>query len=303
MKPIRIFFGLIIIFLGFIFLAINVKAIDFSNLNNFVIFWPVLIILFGLAMIIKNSLLYFLLSILTLLVVSYLAFADPFSWQKKEVAQQNEDTKPNIVAVYDKPIDTFKFTLDLGAAVINVNNLDDSNLNTLLRGNYSGINNLEETRTNQDNVANLQIKEKSLDQNTILSPNKKRFMNLNISDRIATEFNINSGASKIDMDFSNVILKKLNISSGASSIKVKLGDKADSLDAVINSGVSDINILVPKDFGIKIDSGSILLGRNFTDLDLKQDKNTYTSKDFDSKTKKLNIKLSSGVSKLTVTQY
>lgn len=304
MKPTRIFFGLIIIAIGFVFLLINLGSLNPDSLNNFVLFWPALLVLFGLAMMFTSNLLYFIIAVLSIFLISFLALADPYDWQKKETTKKEESVHPNIAAVYDKTIEDFKFTLDLGAAVINVKNFDDSNSDTLIKGNYGeGITSLEETRTNENHAADLHIKEKTLSQSTIVNPTKKRFMDLEISDRMPTEFNINSGASKLDLDFSYVNLKKLNINSGASAVKVKLGNKSDNLDAEINCGASDIIIMVPKDFGIKIDSNSVLLGRDLTDLDLEQNKNSYSSKDYDSKTKKLNIKLSSGVSKLSVKQY
>ncbi|MFA4995760.1 MAG: DUF5668 domain-containing protein [Patescibacteria group bacterium] len=306
MKPTRTFFGLVIIAIGIIFLLINLGSINADDLSNFVLFWPALLVLFGLAMMFTSNWLYSVTAILSILLIAFLALADPYDWQKKEGTERKEIIHPNIVAVYDKTIENFKFTLDLGAAIINVNNFDDSNSDTLIKGNYGeGILGLEENRTNENHTADLHIKEKTTDQSlsTIVNPNKKRFMDLEISDRIPTEFTINSGASKLDLDFSNIDLRKLTVNSGASAIKVKLGNKSDNLESEINCGASDISIMIPKDFGIKIESNSVLLGKDLTDLDLEQNKNSYSSRDYDSKTKKLSIKLSSGVSKLSVKQY
>jgi predicted membrane protein len=306
MKPTRIFFGLIIVAIGVLLLLIKSDVVPSSGLGNFVIFWPALLILFGLAMIFTSNLLYFVVTFLSILLISFLALADPYNWQQKDATEKKETIRPNIVAAYDQSIDNFKFTLDLGAATINIKNFNDSNSDTLTKGNYGeGITSLEETRTNEDHTADLHIKEKTNSQNVsmIVDPNKKRFMDLEISDRIPTEFTINSGASKLDLDFSNIDLRKLNINSGASAVKVKLGNKSDNLESEINCGASDINLIIPKDFGVKINSNSVLLGKDFSDLNLNQDKNTYTSSDYDKKTRKLNIKLSSGISKLTITQY
>jgi len=306
MKPTRTFFGLIIIAIGVIFLLINLGSMNFDDLGKFIIFWPALLVLFGLAMMFTSNLLYSVITILSILLISFLALADPYDWQKKEDIEKKEISHPNIAAVYDKTIENFKFTLDLGAAAINVKDFDDSNSDTLVKGNYGeGITSLEENRTNEDHAADLHIKEKTADQSlsTIINPNKKRFMDLEISNRIPTEFTVNSGASKLDLDFSNIDLRKLTVNSGASAIKVKLGNKSDNLESEINCGASDISIMVPEDFGIKIESNSVLLGKDLTDLDLEQNKNSYSSKDYDSKTKKLSIKLSSGVSKLSVKQY
>lgn len=303
MRPTRIFFGLIILSIGTAFLAVNSGTIQWHDLNNFIIFWPAAIILFGLALVLKNKFLYLLISIATIFAVSFLAITDPGGWQKKNNAPKNETIPPNIAAVYGKPIDNFKFSLDLGAATIIVKDLNDSNSNILLKGNYEGISNLEETRENQDNVADLHIKEAGVNRNTLSNSNKKRFMNLELSDRLPIEFNINSGASKLNLDFSQINLRQLAVNSGASIVKVKFGQKAESLNAEINSGASSIELTVPKNFGVKIDSNSLLLGKNFSDLDFEQNQNSYISKDYESKAKKLNIKLSSGVSKLTVTQY
>ncbi len=89
MKQLRIFFGLIFIAGGLLLLLINMGKINFSDLGNFFVYWPVLLVLIGLAMLLKNIFLYFLISASLIGAVFFLAITDPGGWHNKEAEPQN----------------------------------------------------------------------------------------------------------------------------------------------------------------------------------------------------------------------
>jgi len=302
MKPLRIFWGLLILIVGIIFLAINLNLINADIWGRFLIFWPVLIVLFGLGLVFKNSIAYLVTAVIIISSIFYFAIADPYGWQKKDDSQSTT-VAPNLIENYDSNIDNFKLTLDLGAAALNIKELNDPSSFTLLKGNYGGISNFEETRDNDGKTATLSIKEKTQTGMIFDNPSKNRFMNLNLTNQLPLDFTVNTGASSLNLDFSNILLKKLAVNAGASKVGIKLGNKLDEMSAEINCGASALDFTIPKDYGVKIVSNSMILGRNFGDLDMDQTKNTYATKGFDDSKKKITINLSSGVSKLTVQTY
>lgn len=298
----RAIVGVAILIVGIIFLAVNASWIPADVWRHFIIFWPVLIVLFGLGLIFRNAFVYFIAAMLIIAATFYFAIADPYSWQKKD-NNRSEIVTPNLIENYDSTIDNFKLTIDLGAAALNVKELNDPASFNLLKGNYGEISHFEETRENDGKTATLSIKEKTQTGTIFDNPSKNRYMDLNLTDQLPLDFTVNAGASSLNLDFSNILLKKLTVNAGASKVDVKLGNKLDLMDAEINCGASALNFTIPKDYGVKIVSNSMLLGRNFGDLNLEQNKNAYSTKDFDKSNKKITINLSSGVSKLTLQTY
>ena len=303
MRPLRIFWGLLILFIGFIFLAINTDLITADVWKNFILFWPVLIVLFGLGLIVRNSFIYFIIAMLIIGTTFYFAITDPYDWQKEE-EKEAQILAQNFVQNYDPSINNCVLSLDLGAAVLNIRGLDDPDSNSLLRGNYEGMKDFEVIRNDTDGESTISIKEKSTEKFVFNNLEKRRSMDLSLSNRLPFEFTVNSGASKVDLDFSDVNLKKLTLNAGASKVNVKLGSKIDTMESQINTGASDLTLAIPKDYGLKIESNSMLLGKNFGGIELeKSDKNNYKTKGFDESSKKITINLSSGVTKLSLNTY
>ncbi len=303
MKPLRIFWGLLILFIGIIFLAVNTGLIATDVWTNFILFWPILIVLFGLGLILRNSFIYFLVAVIMIAATFYFALSDPYNWQKEE-ENKAQILAQNFVQNYDSSINNCVLSLDLGAAVLNVESIDDPDSNSLLRGNYEGMKDFEVIRNDTGGTSTISIKEKSTEKFVLNNLEKRRSMNLSLSNRLPFEFRVNSGASKVDLDFSDVSVKKLTLNAGASKVNVKLGNKIDEMESEVNAGASDLTLTIPKDYGLKIESNSVLLGKNFGGIELeKSEKNNYETKGFNESKKKITINLSSGVSKLSLNTY
>lgn len=294
-----------IIAAGILFLFLSSSLIDYDEVSRFVLFWPILFVLIGFGMILRNKLLYFLITVISVSAVSYLAIADPYLWQKKEAASKEQAPPPNIIEAHDGKVSEFKLMLDLNSAKITLKDFYDSNHNILLSGNYSEIRELETLRIDEGGVVKLNIKDNSDASKaplSIPSTNKKN-MSLEISDQVPLDLNLNSTIGNIDLDFSKINLKKLAVSTGTSALKIKFGNISENLDAAIECSKSEISLLVPSDVGIKIISDSELFGRNGSNFDLEQDGNIYQTKGFDEKKKKINITMTSGISELSVKTY
>lgn len=302
MKTLRIFWGVLILILGIVLLLINTNLIGWSILCKLIIFWPVLVVLFGLGLIFKNWIVYLIVTLGLIGGTFYLAFSDPFGWQNKDENVAGISS-PNLIENYDSTINSLVFSVDMGTLKFNLKNLSDPSSFTLLKGNYNGISHYEENRTNDGKVATVSIKEEDPKNWVFDNSIKGRDMDVEVTDQLPLDFTINTGASLLNMDFSKLQLKKLNINAGMSSVDVKLGDLTDLVEAKIKCGASAVTFTIPKDYGVKIISNSMLLGRNFSGLDMDQSGNEYATKGFDESKKKLTIDLSSGISKLSINTY
>jgi len=113
---------------------------------------------------------------------------------------------------------------------------------------------------------------------------------------------IKAGATTLDFDLSKFKIRSLNIDGGAASFDVKLGQPLDVSDIQISTGVSDVNIRIPKDAACSIKKHSGLSSTNFEGF-IKSDDGTYETQGFASAKNKFYIKINGGVSDFNVTRY
>ncbi len=109
------------------------------------------------------------------------------------------------------------------------------------------------------------------------------------------------GAGDLDFDLSGYKVKKLEIKTGAASVDVKLGDQMENTDVKIESGVASVEIGVPKGVGCQIDMDGALNSKDFDGFQKKNDK--YETENFNSAGKKIFIRVSSGLSSVKVNRY
>ncbi|NTU71440.1 MAG: hypothetical protein HGB10_06440 [Coriobacteriia bacterium] len=117
---------------------------------------------------------------------------------------------------------------------------------------------------------------------------------------------IETGASALDADFSDVPLRRLTLSTGGSSSTVKLGrvpSTAIATDIAIKAGVASITILVPSDAEVRIDTQN---GLSATDVDRSfkgLGGGVWQTPGYESASKTINISLESGISSISVRTY
>ena len=98
-------------------------------------------------------------------------------------------------------------------------------------------------------------------------------------------------------------MRELKVDTGASSLDLKIGDKSSMQYITIKAGASDIDIRVPKDSGIRIRFDDGLTSKEFHDLEFVHRDKIYESRDYDSRDKKIELNISSGVSSIDIYGY
>ena len=115
-----------------------------------------------------------------------------------------------------------------------------------------------------------------------------------------------TGATSLDADLSDVPVRRLTIKTGASSAKVKLGQvpsTATSTDVSIKAGVSSIEVLVPRGAAVRVDTHN---GLSATDVDSSftgMGAGVWQSPGYDSASKTINVNVESGISSISVRTY
>jgi hypothetical protein len=116
------------------------------------------------------------------------------------------------------------------------------------------------------------------------------------------DMDISTGATKLDFDLTKFKVRNFKINGGAASFDIKLGQPLEMTTVEISTGVSEVNISVPKDAACKIDTDSGLSSNHFNGFN-KTDDDTYETPGYNTAKNKIYIKLEGGLSGFRVNRY
>lgn len=291
----RLFWGVIIIIIGLLWLFTNLGIISGGFWSEIWRLWPMIFIIWGVSLLFSHKGLNTVwLSVISLIIM--LAVASAFVWvyqgAKKEstiieVNEQISNSADNVIL--DFKIGAAEFFLSDGAEKILEGSVES---NSGIDIDNEIINKTQTISINQLPISNF-----------LLNPNIKNRMELKTSAELPLKVNIDSGASKINMDLRQSILSELDIDSGATAADIKIGDKSKVVKIVISSGASSFDIEVPLGYAIKVINKSGLSGNNFSAIGLVKTGENWLSSDYNQNDNKINIIFESGASSLNLSRY
>lgn len=295
LRPDQVFWGLLLVIIGFMALAEKVGWLD-VNFANIISLWPILIIIAGISILsTKNSLfkaIHWLVVISALVLVIWFGlYADKYMSVDLNTASDQSSRNQSI-----KKLD---LTIKGGASQIKVYGSDIPEPSKVrLESNITQLEKTESVNNETQTVAY------SLEGNTPIvfggSITNKLFVE--IARELETKLTIDAGASEIRADLSDVILAEALIKSGASDVEIKLGDRQNNALVTIDSGASNVVMLVPKSIGVKLSLDAGLSSREIADLTSKGD-NIYESENYEQSEKRIEIKAKTGLSNFTLKRY
>lgn len=127
----------------------------------------------------------------------------------------------------------------------------------------------------------------------------KNEWNLELSDNIPMDLEVNAGASKTDLDLKGLNLKSLDIENGVGELKVDLGgDWKHSFDTKIETGVGKTTIILPSDIGVKIKSNKGIGKANVVDF-ISKGNGVYVNEAYENAKETLTVDMDMGVGEVT----
>lgn len=322
----NIFWGAILIVLGFLFLGTNLDWFELNwTFRKIAQFWPIMLILAGVAAFFSHK-----KSIYNATSALLIAFAIPLGIFTcvddgvKEIKDEISDginldiddfddddssksdtTKGNRNKQYfavEMTPEVKEATLRLGGGAAEFDLEESPNrlfeATTFL--NFKNGYTLEEETNTENKVINFSMKNKAFNFGEEYKINNSVLLKLSTSPIWNIEMGI--GAGELDFDFSKYKVKKLEVETGAASIDIKLGDKQDKVDIDIESGVASVKIKVPESVGCEIKMDGALNSKDFDNFEKIKD-GVWQTKGFDNATKKIYLNVDSGLSSLKVDRY
>lgn len=294
----RLFWGILIFLLGIYFLGANVGAWSYADLTRIWQFWPLLIVLLGISLLVRSWefgwIVVLAAFILSVSFVAY-AFRHPDRFHLKEINIHQNVQEYNISESLSSSAQAASIFIDTGAVNLNVKSDSDKLIDGSLKSSFANPD-LSVTELGGNVVATL----KTTNQNGIPGLGLKNDLTLSLTKVIPIDLSINSGAASMNLDLTDAKLRTLLVETGASSLNIDLGeDTLPDAKLVIKAGASSINIKTPEDIGVKITAKTGLSDKSFEGFD-KVGSNEYHSKNYNSVNKRIEISIDAGVSSINI---
>lgn len=311
--------GFALLVFGIMYLA-NSLSYNFPDLSYLLKFWPIIFILWGLDYIFVNPLLKMPISILKGTYFGLLAGViffsshsnfELFNWNISNHSinyiNDNDDDEGdtsstlankggNQLDKIDK-ITNATFNLESAASVLEISSSNDysyfvDSLNSSMNNDINWCLN--------DDSSRLDLSVEYSKQKNILNKNKSK-NKLLLFEKPVWDMNLEFGAGSLNLDFSRLAIKTMKLSAGASAINLKLSDKYENSNISLETGLSSINIMLPKTVACVISGEMALSNPKFKDF--VKDGPTYRSKNFNQAKNKIYLDIESGLSSVNVNWY
>ncbi len=314
MKTEKIIWGLILIFIGSIFLLENLGVIEFYWRSVWR-FWPVIFILIGANMLFSRfgnrtlaPILAATITILTLVFIGYQGSQPRSDRNWFHFKYHRGDRNERHGAMSGTSSFTEPFTAGTLRAKLNIQGgatsfkLDDttSNLFDAETDQKDGRFTLERTLIDSTEVLNFRMRGKNkhwrMDE---MNDNETR-MRLNSAP--VWDIKVEMGAGEAIFDLTSYKVSSLKFEGGAASFEAKLGSKQPKTDVLVETGVANVEIEVPSASGCRIVVDSGLSSKDFSGF-IKQADGTYKTSNYNTAVNKIDISLKGGLSSFEVRKY
>lgn len=306
MKTSHYFWGMFFISLGGLVLIGNLTDINFQWSTAWK-FWPTVLILIGISIIIKNQIgknfiaalagIILALSIYSSISATINLIIDDFEIVFDDNSSVGYDTT-KFSLDYQDSIKTAALHFNGGAGSFKLFSATDK----LVNFQAEGLKDLYSLRRNDSGSYSeifFDMKGKNI---KIGKQNYKNSVEISLNPNPEWDLNFDVGASSLDLDLTQFKIRNTEINIGAAALRVKYGNLINTSDLKISAGASDIDILIPKDIGCEIKTDAALSSKNFKGFEkIKSD--LYRTKNFDTAENKLYIKIDCGVSSIDVDAY
>lgn len=307
MKTERVFWGIILVFIGVIFLLENFGIIDFSWRYVWR-FWPIILIISGINILFSKynnrvaSTIVGFITIIGLGLLTYKGLENRHN-DSREVYHDdwNESHSSNSSSLsedYDEKNKFAKLEISGGASSFKI----DSSTEKLFESNIQETNNNYSLRkTDSDSLVNLAFGSKGL-KDLKIKEDGLGSVEMKLNSQPIWDIKLKMGAGEADFDLQNFKVKNLDLKGGASEFNLKLGSLLDTVNVNVETGLASVSINVPEEVGCSIRYTSGLSSKDFEGF-VEKGKGVFETNNFGESKKKIYLVLKGGLSDLKVRRY
>jgi hypothetical protein len=124
---------------------------------------------------------------------------------------------------------------------------------------------------------------------------------VNLNTEVALDITLKTGASESSLDLTDLKVTNLNLETGASSTSISLPAHAGFTKMNIHSGAASVDIVFPQNVAGRIRIQSGIAGIDVNQSRFPQNGNNYQSADYDTATDKVDLYIETGVGRISIT--
>ena len=305
MKFSNIFWGVILIFLGVLFILSNLGAIHFDWTHLWRL-WPVVLILWGISILPAHGLIKTALTLLVLAGTVYFMVDRTVAWDERRSFRiekwddwDEADKLPvsqSFSIPYDDSVAAATLDLDLAAGAFYIDDMTDNLIDFSKKGDkvqYSY--NIKRT----EDSAVIQIEREDT---RIVTGKTNHRVTLNLNTEPLWDLNLDVGAASLEFDLSDFRVRNLDLNGGAASLEIKIGEKYNETYVNIDAGASSIALAIPENSGCDLRISSVLSGKTISGFE-KMEHGHYRTDNFDTAVNKIFIEVDAAVSSYEINRY
>ncbi len=304
----KIFWGLLLVIIGVLFILKNTGVLFFSWHTMWQL-WPVILILWGISIIPVKDWIKLVLSLLTV-IVTFFAIQQygpkdshkwDFEWNDRNDRDNNDEDNAivynNVMSENFDSITKFaELKLNIGVGNFKIKETTDKLIEVRHDNNNA---NYSMTAKAEDSLTRIDL---SLEKGDFHKGNIRNDVEMKLNVNPVWDLDLNVGAAEVNFDLSGFKTRNLKIQGGASDIELTLGSILPLTDVKLEAGAASITIRVPESAGCEIISNTFMSSKDFKGF-TKIGKQLYQTPNFATSTNKIKIDLQAGVASINVERY
>lgn len=311
MKFRNLFWALILIAIGLMFLFSNFGWLDFHWMSIWRL-WPLILIFWGVSILPIKDVFKFIL-VIAFIALSFIFFnqiTEPrwsftfhdndWSWSDDWDESDSPRTFSSNTQMLSVPMDSAShkalLKMDAAAGKFQINGETPEMLSFRKEGD---IGDYSMTTNEVDGKTVIHI---SLEKNSKVRRVKKNNVDIKLNRDMVWDLDFDIGAASVEMDLSDFKIDTAKIEAGAASLEIKLGSLQPKTYLTYSAGAASLEVMIPKESACEIRSESILVSREFEGFINKGD-GVYQTVNFPEGTNTIIMKIESAVSSLKVDRY
>jgi hypothetical protein len=298
MKTGQLFWGAFFLTLGSLILLVKYDLMD-VNWSFTWDFWPVILILWGLSVILRNTVAKPVVAPLFGLFLAIFVYGIVLNAFDLFDYDHSYESDPK--TFYENFSDEVEYAnLELKGGVGYFSIKDETS--KLIKGTgWGNIGSYSLHSNYNDDTANLDV-DFGKNSVTLFGTNIKKRLDLRLNDKPIWDIELYLGAAKANFDLSKFKVSRIVLETGATETKIKIGDKLDRVNVDVEMGAASLKILIPQGFECKLTGDMVLVSKELPGFS-KRGSGYYTTSDYEFADKKIKINVDGGVSSLSIDRY
>ena len=263
----RFFDGLVTIAIGLVLLGCTLGYLPWSIWWRILWLWPVLLISAGIGIIGRAIHQRWLGAVGSMLVIAALAWAALSTYQQAPMPSLSFSSNAGAANTlsFSEPVGATKkasLALDVGAATVKLT--DGVDLVAVEASSPWGKPTASVARSGDSADVEVGLQQSGV---VVLPTGNQAEVDLELARGVLWDAKVNSGATSMDLDFSDIDVSGIEINTGASDVGLKLGEPISGATRVeVSSGASSFKLRVPEGEQVRVSFETALVGRSMGGL-------------------------------------